>query len=151
MAVRGGSDRHAGQCRRHCRLPRQFPPGVSAKAPGALIGRLHDVGTAVVVDTSGPMWVAAVDLVVPNVDEARQALQMPRATARQLAQALARSGVPALVTDGADGPVLAQPDGNVHVATPSPVAVVSTVGVGDALLAGCYGSGWRAWCASGDA
>lgn len=117
-----------------------FPPGIGAEAIDELVDRLHGAGASVVVDTSGPMLAAAVDaavdIVVPNVDEARQALEMPGATAVQLGRSLAARGVTALVTDGADGAVLAQTDGRVLVASPPTVAVVSTVGAGDALLAG---------------
>lgn len=117
-----------------------MPAGIDSGALSTLIRRLRALEAAIVVDTSGPMLTNAVDnavdLVVPNVDEARQALGMPRATSIELATTFAERGVPALVTDGARGAVLAQADGQVHVSTPPQVTVVSTVGAGDALLAG---------------
>lgn len=117
-----------------------FPRGTKTRHFTDLIARLQDVGSVVVVDTSGPMLLSAVesgvDLVVPNLNEARSVMGMPQGTATQLAKSLSGNGVSALVTDGAEGAVLAYSDGALHVATPPKVTVASTVGAGDALLAG---------------
>lgn len=131
-------------------LAGSLPSGVDEHMLAELVGWLHGAGVEVIVDTSGPMLAAAVeasvDLVAPNVDEARQAFGMSEGTASDIAESLARRGVAALVSDGANCAAFADTDGQLHAVAPPVVDVVSTVGAGDALLAGwlagrCRGQG----------
>lgn len=127
-------------------LPPAAPDDLYADV--AAIGRA--AGAAVAVDTSGESLVAAVaagvDLVKPNTHELAEATATtPRTVgdAIDAAEELRRRGARAvLVSLGADGALLVDEDGARHgeasVATPR-----STVGAGDALLAGFLAGGAR--------
>ncbi|WAC65748.1 hexose kinase [Agrococcus sp. SL85] len=104
-------------------------------------------GIRIAVDSSGAPLEAAVaaggvDLVKPNDEELEELLGMPRGTidsheaAASAAGALVAGGVAAvLLTLGGDGAILADAHG-AHRASPPPTVVRSTVGAGDASLAG---------------
>lgn len=116
-----------------------FPPGVDEAGVTDLIGRAKLAGAHITVDTSGRMLMAAIEarphLVVPNLFEAREVLAAPDATAGELGADLLARGVPALLTDGVRGAVLVDEVGTLTVPAPR-VHVRSSVGAGDALLAG---------------
>ncbi|WP_413319719.1 hexose kinase [Agrococcus sp. 1P02AA] len=104
-------------------------------------------GIRIAVDTSGAPLAAAVagggiDLAKPNEEELEELLGLAHgaidgpAAAAAAARALVQLGVgTVLLTLGASGAMLADTTGVLH-ATPPPTAVRSTVGAGDASLAG---------------
>lgn len=120
-----------------------LPPGVPADGYATMTHALRDAGLAVAVDTSGPALGHAVaagpDLVKPNADELASAVGRPL---RDLADVVAaatelreRGACRVLVSLGADGAVLVD-DGGVLAGECVPAEARSTVGAGDAFLAG---------------
>ncbi len=130
-----------------------LPPGLSDVAFGNLCRRLCRAGLRVAVDTSGAALRAAaeagVTLVKPNREELSEVIGAPLATvadAVAAAQVLRSWGVGAvLVSLGAEGAVLVGADGVVRAECPV-ARPRSSVGAGDALLAGFLAAG-----ASGEA
>ncbi|CAN5334459.1 1-phosphofructokinase [soil metagenome] len=126
--------------------------GLGGAGPGR--GRQRGTGAAVAVDTSGAPLLAALDahpdLVKPNAEELSEACDEAVETVGDVADAgagLRKRGVGAvLVSLGADGAVLVDAAGALYGRTP-PATVRSTVGAGDALLAGflSVGEGPGAW------
>lgn len=120
-------------------LPPCVPPGFYAE----LISELRQRRVQVALDTSGEALRLGLNagpaLVKPNQAEISGYLghpvkDIPDATAA--AEALVARGVAcAAVSLGPDGAVIASPDGSVWARPPS-VAVQTTVGAGDAMLAG---------------
>ena len=123
-------------------LSGSLPPGLRAQAYATLTYRFVAAGLRVVVDTSGPAFLAAVavgpELVKPNAEELAEAVGRPLrsrsavvAAARELQDRGART---VLVSLGAAGAILVDED---VVVGESPVDEPrSTVGAGDAFLAG---------------
>ena len=118
------------------------PPGVSTEAFGRLCRDLLAHGSRVAVDTSGPALRAAahagVTLVKPNRAELAEAVGRPLPDTEQV-QAAAETvrdwgAGTVLASLGADGAVLAGPDG-IRCGTTVPVTRTG-VGAGDAMLAG---------------
>lgn len=131
-------------------LSGSLPPGVRDDWYATLVAALHDQGCLVAVDTSGEPLRAVLsgtpkarpDLVKPNAEELSDALGVPTGevgdpcTAAVHAATLVEKGTPSvLVTLGADGAVLVTADGAWR-ATPPQTVLRSTVGAGDAALAG---------------
>ena len=121
------------------RLPAAVPQDFFRR----LLVELRQAGTFVAVDTSGAALRMAiecgVDLIKPNRHELEEvlggALENPSALAAA-ALRLQRGGVAhVIVSLGGDGALFVSPD-SALVAKAPPVAVVSTVGAGDSLLAG---------------
>jgi 1-phosphofructokinase len=110
---------------------------------GRLVESGHHVGAKVVIDTSGPAFVkaleAAPDLIKPNSDELAEAVGGTIATFGDVVDAAqelrARGAKSVLVSLGADGALLVTASRVVHGIAPVD-RVVSTVGAGDAMLAG---------------
>jgi len=125
-----------------------LPPGVPDDFYARLVRLLRDAGVPVAVDTSGPALVAVLPaqpvLVKPNAEELAEAAGRPVATlgdAIEAAQELRRRGAGAVVASlGADGAVLVDEGGAVHGEAPVARAR-STVGAGDAMLAGFLAAG----------
>ncbi|MER7279372.1 1-phosphofructokinase [Dactylosporangium sp. NPDC000244] len=126
------------------------PPGLPADAYAQLCRRLHGAGIRVAVDTSGPALreaaAAGATLLKPNRDELAEVVGAPLtdlgdvvAAAQQLRDWGAQTVLASL---GADGAVLVDADG--VICGTCPVARPrSTVGAGDALLAGFLAGGAR--------
>jgi 1-phosphofructokinase len=124
-------------------LSGSLPPG----APAGLYARLtevaHAAGSAVAVDTSGAALAAAVaagpEMVKPNVEELEDLAGRPLPDMVALLGAVAdvqAAGVACVVVSmGAEGALFVAGDEAV-LARPPVVAVVSTVGAGDATVAG---------------
>jgi 1-phosphofructokinase len=124
------------------------PPGTPDGFCADLVRMVRNVGTATAVDTSGPALASAVDarptLVKPNREELTELSGRPIETvgdALACAEQLLEQGVGGvLVSLGSDGAVLVTPAGSWHaeaiVAQPR-----SSVGAGDALLAGFLARG----------
>ncbi|MGQ0464960.1 MAG: 1-phosphofructokinase [Sporichthyaceae bacterium] len=124
-----------------------LPPGAPDSLYAQAIAALRGTGVRLALDTSGPalrLGVAAGPaLVKPNRDELAEAIGRTLATlgdALDAAQTLRERGAAAvLVSLGADGALLVDADGALHgEATATPV---STVGAGDATLAGFLSAG----------
>ncbi|MDT0166110.1 1-phosphofructokinase [Actinotalea sp. AC32] len=120
-----------------------LPPGAPDTHYADLVRDLAAAGRRVAVDTSGPALVHAVaagpDLVKPNLDELSVAVCRTlesRADAVDAAHELTAAGAArVLVSLGADGGLLVDDDA-VLVGRCVPVDARSTVGAGDAFLAG---------------
>ncbi len=125
-----------------------LPPGAPVSLYAELIREVVDSGTRVAIDTSGPALEAALaagpDLVKPNRDELAEATGRPVVTIDDVVEAaelLRRRGAGAVLASlGADGAVLVDADGAIHGTTPA-VVPVSSVGAGDAMLAGFLAGG----------
>lgn len=120
-------------------VPARAPHGIYA----GLIQLIHEKGGRVVLDTSGrPLRAAlakAPEVVKPNVDELNElvarALDSPAAV-RAAAEPLLERGVGRVVVSmGGDGAVFVE-RGQALLARPPRVTVQSTVGAGDAMVAG---------------
>lgn len=120
-----------------------LPPGAPTSLYAELVTRAHTVGARVAIDASGAALATAVDagpdLIKPNVHE------LAELTGRSLtrigdvvdaARQLHLQGIATVVVSlGGDGAILVDADG-AWQATTLPVTVRSTVGAGDALVAG---------------
>ncbi|MBO2449297.1 1-phosphofructokinase [Actinomadura barringtoniae] len=125
-----------------------IPPGVPETIYAELCKAFVPAGIRVAVDTSGPALLAAVaagpDLIKPNREELAEAVGGPvdrLSDVIEAARALrARGARTVLVSLGADGAVLVDDEGitagSAPVENPN-----STVGAGDALLAGFLSAG----------
>jgi 1-phosphofructokinase len=120
-------------------LPAGAPDGLYA----TLIDAIHDQGGGVVLDTSGralrEALASAPEVMKPNVDElselAGRALDTPAAV-RAAAESLLDRGVERVVVSmGAEGALFVDRD-QALLARPPKVPVRSTVGAGDAMVAG---------------
>lgn len=122
------------------------PPGVPAGFAQMLAVRLRDSAARLLVDTSGEALraIAAsstpVDILRMDSHEARDLAgrDLPlRSDSAAFAAGLVRDGVAraVIVARGADGSVIAGPDGAWH-AEAAKVSVVSAVGAGDSFVAG---------------
>ena len=122
-------------------VPAGTPDGVYVE----MIDRIHDLGGQVVLDTSGaPLRevlasASTPDILKPNVTELAELMERPLATpadVRVAAESLLARGVRlAVVSMGADGALFFDHH-RVLRARPPKVAVRSTVGAGDAMVAG---------------
>lgn len=128
-----------------CVLAGSLPPGVEAGYYAALVARLRAAGRFVALDTSGPALSAALaadllpNLVKPNQHELSGALGRSLTTEGELLRAardlLARGAELVAISQGEDGALIVSAQGAVR-ARPPRVSVVSTVGAGDAMVAG---------------
>ncbi|GAB2923944.1 1-phosphofructokinase [Nonomuraea fastidiosa] len=125
-----------------------LPPEVPADVYATLCRRFAGAGIHVAIDTSGPALSyaldAAPDLVKPNLEELSAATGMPIgslgdvvAAAGELRAAGARTVLASL---GADGAVLVEEAGTWYGEAPAAVPR-SSVGAGDAMLAGFLAAG----------
>lgn len=127
-----------------------LPPGAPADVYAALIRELAGSGTRVAVDTSGPALEAVLAahpaLVKPNRDELAEVTGRPVLTVADAVAAAERVrelGAQAVLASlGSEGAVLVDAEGAVHGRTPA-VAPISSVGAGDAMLAGFLAGGGR--------
>lgn len=124
-------------------LAGSVPPGVDAGIHADLLRLLKPLGCRVVLDTSGDPLRRALDeaphVIKPNVHELEALVGRPLATVDEVVEAarggLARGVELAVVSMGAEGAVFVRADRAV-VAVPPRVTVGSTVGAGDAMVAG---------------
>ncbi len=124
-------------------LPGALPPDTYA----VLTGRLKALGSRVVLDASGPPLAAALaggpealpDVVKPNRHELEEwaGHALPTLDAVLTAgMGLRERGIPVVVVSlGPEGALVLTPEGAVH-AEPPATEIASTVGAGDALVAG---------------
>lgn len=127
-----------------------LPPDVPVDVYAGLTAQFAAAGIRVAVDTSGPALLTAVaagpDLVKPNRDELAEAVGAPLTELGDVieaAQALRERGAGAVLASlGPDGALLVDDDG-VLLAQGTQIEPRSTVGAGDALLAGFLCGGAR--------
>lgn len=120
-----------------------LPPGAPDELYVELVTRGHAAGCRVAVDTSGAPLAAVLgagpDLIKPNDEELAELVGRPLPDSAAVVDAAVEirdRGVPAvLVSLGADGAILVTADVVLHALPPN-VDVASTVGAGDATLAG---------------
>lgn len=127
-----------------------LPPGTPTDVYADLVNLLAGSGTNVAIDTSGPALEAVLPacptLVKPNRDELAEATGRRLLTISDVVAAAGqlrdRGARTVLASLGADGAVLVDDDGAVHGRTTA-VAAVSSVGAGDAMLAGFLAGGGK--------
>ena len=126
-------------------LPSQVEPDIYAK----LTQRLKAKGKTVVLDASGDSLrqalaqaaqaIAAPDLIKPNLEELQEGLGRSLTSQADIVEAarqLLATGIGCVVVSmGAEGAIFVEPDAALW-ACPPPVNVISTVGAGDAMVAG---------------
>ncbi len=127
-----------------------LPTGTAATFYADLVEMLAGSATRVAVDTSGPALEAVLasrpTLVKPNRDELGEVTGRRLTTIADVVEAAGRlrdlgAGM-VLASLGADGAVLVDEDGAIHGRTP-PVPPLSSVGAGDAMLAGFLAAGGK--------
>lgn len=131
-------------------LSGSLPPGAPLSLYAMLTDRLHAAGVRVAVDASGPVLrealIAAPDLIKPNRRELEQATDMEITSIDDALSAITiacgRGARSVLASLGPDGAVLADATGRYHAWAPVQEPR-STVGAGDALLAGFLAAGGR--------
>ena len=124
-------------------LSGSLPAGLADTAYREAITRLKTTGTKVALDTSGPplrrALVADPDLIKPNVHELTELIGRPLSDDAEIVDAareLQCGGIGVVaVSMGERGAILVDADQAVHVAPPA-IEVESTVGAGDAMVAG---------------
>jgi 1-phosphofructokinase len=127
-----------------------LPPGTPAGVYADLVRSLADSGTSVAIDTSGlaleAVLAAGPNLVKPNRDELAEVAGRPLVTIADVIEAASRLrelGAGAVLASlGRDGAVLVDEDGAIHGRT-SAVLPLSSVGAGDAMLAGFLAGGGK--------
>ncbi|HEU5356333.1 MAG TPA: 1-phosphofructokinase [Actinocrinis sp.] len=127
-----------------------LPPEVPVDVYAGLTAQFAAAGIRVAVDTSGPALLSAIaagpDLVKPNRDELAEAVGVPLTELGDVIEAAhtmrERGAGAVLASLGADGAVLVDEDG-VLLAQGTQIEPRSTVGAGDALLAGFLAGGAR--------
>ena len=120
-----------------------LPPGMAATFYADLVGRGHQAGVKVCVDSSGASMQHAVaagpDLIKPNQEELEEIVGRPLATLQDVHDAateLVKGGVgTVLVSLGRHGALLVHPEVTAH-GKATVTKPLSTVGAGDSLLAG---------------
>jgi 1-phosphofructokinase len=125
-----------------------LPPGAPADVYADLVRGLAGSGIRVAVDTSGPaleaVLAAGPTLVKPNRDELAEVSGQPLTTIADVVEAASRlrdRGAGAVLASlGREGAVLVDEDGAIHGSTPE-VLPLSSVGAGDAMLAGFLAGG----------
>ena len=129
-------------------LSGSLPPGVPSDLYATLTGRLHAAGTRVAVDTNGTALRTSLhahpDLIKPNRKELSEAsgIEVETIPDALLAIEIVRNNGArtVLASLGSDGALLVE-DGGAYHATASVLVPRSTVGAGDAALAGFLARG----------
>ncbi len=127
-----------------------LPTGTPAGFYADLVRMLSGSGTRVAVDTSGPaleaVLAAGPTIVKPNRDELAEVTGQRLGTIPEVVEAASRLrdlGAGAVLASlGAEGAVLVDNDGATHGRTPA-VPPLSSVGAGDAMLAGFLAGGGK--------
>lgn len=127
-----------------------LPPGTPAEVYADLVRSLAGSRTSVAVDTSGAALKAVMGagptLVKPNRDELAEVTGVQLLTIADVvdaAERLRELGAGAVLASlGAEGAVLVDDDGAIHGRTPA-VPPLSSVGAGDAMLAGFLAAGGK--------
>lgn len=126
-----------------------LPPGIPADFYARLVERAHARGARVAVDSSGAALAACLaagpDLIKPNLDELAECAGVEVNTvadAVKAAEVLRDRGAKAVLASlGPDGAILVDDHGATHAGARLSRPVASTVGAGDATLAGFLAAG----------
>lgn len=129
-------------------LAGSLPPGLTAAFYTDLIAALHHAGVQVAVDVDGPLLAdvlaAGPDLIKPNAEELERAAGLPVHDAASAVHAIerlqSRGARAVLASLGSEGAVLVDDTGAHHASAPAETPR-STVGAGDATLAGFLAAG----------
>lgn len=129
-------------------LAGSLPPGLTPEFYAHLVTALHDGGVKVAVDADGPILAAVLpagpDLVKPNAEELEAATGIavtdPDSALGAIEALQARGAQAVLASLGDQGAVLVDPTGAHHAIAPA-AHPRSTVGAGDATLAGFLAAG----------
>jgi 1-phosphofructokinase len=120
-----------------------LPPGAPEDMYGSLVTKLHSIGVRVAVDASGAALTASIaagpDLVKPNAEELAEAVGRPLQTIRDVlegARELLDRGVGHVLVSLGERGAVSISDAIALRAWTRPVVPRSTVGAGDATLAG---------------
>jgi 1-phosphofructokinase len=124
-------------------LSGSVPAGVPGDTYADLVRWLKARGKTVLLDASGPPFAAAIpcvpDIIKPNIDELRELIGRPLGTEKEIVDAAreitARGVGLVAISMGPDGALFVEADAAV-LAMPPKIAVRSTVGAGDAMVAG---------------
>jgi 1-phosphofructokinase len=124
-------------------LSGSVPSGVPERVYAELVARLKPQGKTVVLDASGPPFAAAIpsapDIIKPNIEELQELVGgrlSGHAAVVEAARALVARGIGLVaVSMGSEGAVFVARD-EALLATPPKITVKSTVGAGDAMVAG---------------
>jgi 1-phosphofructokinase len=124
-------------------LSGSVPSGVGDTVYAELVARLKRRGKTVVLDASGPPMAAAIaaapDVIKPNIEELQELVGRrlsSHAEVVEAARALVGRGIGLVaVSMGKDGAVFVE-NGAAVLAVPPKIVVKSTVGAGDAMVAG---------------
>lgn len=120
-----------------------LPGNVPANIYAALTQRLKALGKTVILDASGESFRQAIstapDAIKPNIDELQELLGRSLSNEAEIVQAardLIAGGIRSVVVSmGAKGAIFVEADTAI-LALPPAVEVISTVGAGDAMVAG---------------
>jgi 1-phosphofructokinase family hexose kinase len=131
-------------------LSGSVPAGVPTEIYAELVERLKRRGKRVLLDASGEPLAAAVqqgpDIIKPNIDELSELVGQPLASPAEVlvaAKSLVASGIGLVaVSMGAEGALFVEA-GAALMALPPKIEVRSTVGAGDAMVAGILVGGLR--------
>jgi len=131
-------------------LTGSIPPGVPDDYVGRIARRIREQGGRAAVDAYGPVLSAALEAEPHLVRLNRYVLEMTIKRRLETIEAVAasarelqRRGVGTVcITLGADGAILVDDDNSLHCSAPR-IHVQSTVGCGDALLAGLLAAAHR--------
>jgi 1-phosphofructokinase len=120
-----------------------LPPGAPEDLYGSLVKELHAIGVRVAVDASGAALTESIaagpDLIKPNAEELAEAVDTPIRTLRDVvegARGLLERGVGHVLVSLGEKGAVSVTDAVVTRAWTTPVVPRSTVGAGDATLAG---------------
>lgn len=126
-----------------------LPPGIPADFYARLVERAHARGARAAVDSSGAALAECLqtgpDLIKPNLDELAECAGIEVNTvadAVKAAEVLRDRGAKAVLASmGPDGAILVDDQGAIHAEARLGLPVASTVGAGDATLAGFLAAG----------
>jgi 1-phosphofructokinase len=124
-------------------LSGSVPAGLPETVYADLVARLKRRGKTVVLDASGPPFVAAIqelpDIIKPNIEELQELVGRPLGSEAEIAdaaRALVDRGIGLVVVSmGPRGALFVDSDAAL-LAVPPSITVKSTVGAGDAMVAG---------------
>lgn len=120
-----------------------LPPGLPDDYFARTVSMLKSMGKFVALDTSGQALKEAIeakpDLIKPNISEFCEILGLQNPSFDEIVQglmALASSGIKTVCLSAGERGALFAEDGKVILARPPKIDVLSTVGAGDAMVAG---------------
>jgi 1-phosphofructokinase len=124
-------------------LSGRLPPGVSTATYATLISQIKGYGKPVVLDTSNEALREGIQagptIVKPNVDELRQLADTELTdndAIEQAARQLLHKGIQLVIVSMGERGAMFIDQASTLIAVPPPVQVKSTVGAGDAMVAG---------------